>query len=976
MENRNRLNRVVSETSLPRIMENLQLKIKEASIEEYKSEAKPSFTYFAFIVRSKQESSKYKWKITKDSKDFEKLLRSLQTELGTHNLSTPAWPGKKAFKKLPEEEKLDLAQNLLKSVISNTTYRKTQAAADFLEVSTKSFEGSCKFKEGFVFKMGSGRVSNQKKCWTCYNALRRVKRRWLRLTEKGVEYMMSNVHFSVLEVIPFQAKFEVFTGRIHALRSDAIRIKTPQHNFVFRTGNEQKRDEWYNAITEALGLYEKKNGKASSRYGSSFVARRQNEARFYVDAENYFSDVFESLVSAQKYVYITDWWMSPDLFLKRPPEDYPDTQIFQVLGKLADKGVKVFILLYKEVSLSLSINSLYTKDKLVERNRNIRVMRHPNFSIRGGVFLWSHHSKMVCIDGVVGFMGGLDLCYGRFDTHTHNLTDTEPPHKWNGIDYSNVRIADFTEVQHWDRDILPRGEIPRMPWHDAAIRVKGKVVEDMCTHFRELWNHVVRDITGLREGQEMIPLSYKEPVYRRDTRLKTKIKANLQRILGKKEEEPKGIIRKLTSKKEEEKGVVYSKQESSGFLQNLGEKNIRIFSEFLRGSLNPQPQAKKIVQQVPEEQIQHKAELEEKDTEKTKNELISKFNKGLGEVLLRKTKSEYDFETLQATNECQLVRSAGLWSFGREETEASIHKAYIQEIQNAQHFVYIENQFFMSSTAGKTIKNQIAHTLVEKILEKHQENKPFLVIVCIPLLPAFEGSIDDPSAAVLRVQMHWQYQTICRGHNSVYEKLKRQGVSNPKDYIRFYSMRNHGVLDGTPVTEMVYIHSKLMIVDDRTVIIGSANLNDRSMLGTRDAEIAMVLKDSKCVYTKMQGADYQASKFAHELRLQLFEEISGLKKELLVDPLCEGFLSAWNKVACKNTYFYRKVFRCYPDSNIKRIADVASYQKKNPSLQKYQTYVHKVSGFLVKFPLKFLEKENLKIKVSNKEFLLPDFSFV
>lgn len=37
----------------------------------------------------------------------------------------------------------------------------------------------------------------------------------------------------------------------------------------------------------------------------------------------------------------------------------------------------------------------------------------------------------------------------------------------------------------------------------------------------------------------------------------------------------------------------------------------------------------------------------------------------------------------------------------------------------------------------------------------------------------------------------------------------------------------------------IYIHSKGMIVDDEYVIIGSANINQRSMEGTRDTEIAM-----------------------------------------------------------------------------------------------------------------------------------------
>lgn len=33
----------------------------------------------------------------------------------------------------------------------------------------------------------------------------------------------------------------------------------------------------------------------------------------------------------------------------------------------------------------------------------------------------------------------------------------------------------------------------------------------------------------------------------------------------------------------------------------------------------------------------------------------------------------------------------------------------------------------------------------------------------------------------------------------------------------------------------MYLHSKLMIVDDKKAILGSANINDRSMRGTRDS---------------------------------------------------------------------------------------------------------------------------------------------
>jgi phosphatidylserine/phosphatidylglycerophosphate/cardiolipin synthase-like enzyme len=48
------------------------------------------------------------------------------------------------------------------------------------------------------------------------------------------------------------------------------------------------------------------------------------------------------------------------------------------------------------------------------------------------------------------------------------------------------------------------------------------------------------------------------------------------------------------------------------------------------------------------------------------------------------------------------------------------------------------------------------------------------------------------------------------------------------------------------VTELIYVHSKLLIADDKLVICGSANINDRSMLGKRDSEIAVVIEVCVC----------------------------------------------------------------------------------------------------------------------------------
>lgn len=37
------------------------------------------------------------------------------------------------------------------------------------------------------------------------------------------------------------------------------------------------------------------------------------------------------------------------------------------------------------------------------------------------VLYWAHHEKLCVIDGKLAFMGGLDACFGRWDTNDHPI---------------------------------------------------------------------------------------------------------------------------------------------------------------------------------------------------------------------------------------------------------------------------------------------------------------------------------------------------------------------------------------------------------------------------------------------------------------------------------------------------------------------------------------------------------------------------
>jgi hypothetical protein len=94
------------------------------------------------------------------------------------------------------------------------------------------------------------------------------------------------------------------------------------------------------------------------------------------------------------------------------------------LLKKASEGVRVYVLLYKEVPFVLNLLTQRTRQILTDYGAqpNVKVLRHPDHFF-DGVFLWSHHEKFLIVDQTIAFMGGIDLCYGRWDDERHCLVD-------------------------------------------------------------------------------------------------------------------------------------------------------------------------------------------------------------------------------------------------------------------------------------------------------------------------------------------------------------------------------------------------------------------------------------------------------------------------------------------------------------------------------------------------------------------------
>jgi phospholipase D1/2 len=108
-----------------------------------------------------------------------------------------------------------------------------------------------------------------------------------------------------------------------------------------------------------------------------------------------------------------------------------------------------------------------------------------------------------------------------------------------------------------------------------------------------------------------------------------------------------------------------------------------------------------------------------------------------------------------------------------------------------------------------------------------------------------------------------------------------------------------------------------MIIDDETIICGSANINDRSMVGDRDSELAVITRGEDFIEGKMNDQSVLVSQIAQELRIKLWKEHFALSEEELIDPLSKSLWEVITERAARNTDIYRRIFACYPDDTMK-----------------------------------------------------------
>ncbi|KZV56057.1 phospholipase d alpha [Dorcoceras hygrometricum] len=544
----------------------------------------------------------------------------------------------------------------------------------------------------------------------------------------------------------------------------------------------------------------------------------------YYEPHRCWEDVFDAITNAKHFIYITGWSVYTEIALirdSRRPKEGGDTTLGELLKNKANEGVKVLMLVWDDrtsVGLLKKDGLMATHDEETEhyfQGTEVHCVLCPRNPDDGGSFvqdlqisaMFTHHQKIVVVDSslpngdsdrrrIVSFVGGIDLCDGRYDTPFHSLFRT-----LDTAHHDDFHQPNFTGT------VITKGG-PREPWHDIHSRLEGPIAWDVLFNFEQRWK---------KQGGKDILLN----------------------------------LRDLED--------VIIPPSPATYPDDQETWNVQLFRSIDGGAAFGFPE-------TPED-----------------------------------------------------AAKAGLVSGKDNIIDRSIQDAYIHAIRRAKDFIYIENQYFLGASFGwdgHDIKVEdigalhlIPKELSLKIVSKIEAGERFTVYVVVPMWP--EGF---PESASVQAILDWQRRTMEMMYKDVIQALQAKGIEeDPRNYLTFFCLGNRevkrsGEYEPTEQPDpdsdylraqqarrfMIYVHAKMMIVDDEYIIIGSANINQRSMDGARDSEIAMG------AYQPYHLANRQPARGQiHGFRMALWYEHLGMLDETFLHPGNEECAVKVNSIADK-----------------------------------------------------------------------------
>ena len=719
-----------------------------------------------------------------------------------------------------------------------------------------------------------------------------------------------------------------------------------EHNKTQVILDKNKEQEYTSTVTDDIWLYDINEQNNKNNFAEPI---HNNSVKSYVQSYEYFQDLVTDMRSAEKEIYITGWQVNWDAMLT------PDLRLVDILLEVTknNENLKIFILPWDDCS---PVETYDNEAKIVLRNyineyigrEAIAVRLHsssndePDYSLATKKF-FSHHQKCVIIDRKIAFVGGIDLAYGRYchgykldpnadkrkvaNRYNPCIVPMDKPEKEITLSFKVKNRKSLKNNKKYQKEVFDRNFFqsqesmladnqPIMPWQDIQVKIEGKAVFDLVTNFVLRWNQADYSNGETRPR-------YKDN-YINDSNNVVSFECISRRLFLPTQEEYDALV---------DKG-------------NISVQILRSASSKMRG--------------------------------KEKSNVFASDRKKLQKNI------KENLETVS-------------------EPQSDIYRVMLKLIKKAKRFIYIENQFFVSdygnpdrvssgelskpantksgiipnvtrsfSNTGKDLpENKIVKELSDKIANVifALKQEPFHIYITLPVHP--EGVLNEGSTMAMihqtmqtisfgsdsllnRIRKHlWVYQQLIKDEvprkewgkmrSAYYDKIGNNYQTIPLEecdkYVTLLNLRSWTQLGDRTVTEQIYVHSKLTIVDDLYVLVGSANINDRSLLGGRDSELAALIvdNDTKIVTCSERGIKIPVRAFAYQLRKQIWQGLYGEGLEQAIEvPELASSVKAIQSRAKSNTAIYESVFPFIPRNYLQKFykaeEDLDTYASIWPAL--------------------------------------------
>jgi phosphatidylserine/phosphatidylglycerophosphate/cardiolipin synthase-like enzyme len=182
--------------------------------------------------------------------------------------------------------------------------------------------------------------------------------------------------------------------------------------------------------------------------------------------------------------------------------------------------------------------------------------------------------------------------------------------------------------------------------------------------------------------------------------------------------------------------------------------------------------------------------------------------------------------------------------------ERTIARFYQSALTRARSLLYIEDQYFWSRDVGESLARAL------------RRSPELRVIVVVPRFPDRDGWISGPPHRI--------------GQHGTLELVRDAGGER----VAVYDVENEL---GTPI----YVHAKVVVIDDEVALVGSDNMNRRSW--THDSELSLAVFDAERDGREPWDPGLEgrgARRFARSLRLRLAREhLCAGEDDGLLDPV-------------------------------------------------------------------------------------------